>query len=59
MENEMTDCECGAHPMQSCDWWCGHNLTGEEIWERENPQLAETRKLREEIHDLKELIKTM
>jgi len=47
------ECECGAHWMQTCDWWCGQGLTSEEIWERENHELAETRKLRLEIAELR------
>jgi len=35
----MNDCECQAHYMQNCEWWCGLNLTSEEIALRNNPQL--------------------
>lgn len=56
----MSDCECGAHFMQNCTWWCGLNLTAEQIWERENPQLAtleKVKKLEKEISELKNMIK--
>lgn len=54
----MSDCECGAHYMQSCSWWCGQGLTDKEIWERENPVLAEIKKLNKEIKELKSLLDT-
>jgi hypothetical protein len=46
--------------MQNCTWWCGLNLTAEQIWERENPQLAtleKVKKLEKEISELKNMIK--
>ena len=53
----MNDCECGAHYLQNCFWWCGQKLTAKEIWERENPVAAEVKKLKEQVEDLKNIVR--
>lgn len=55
----MLECECGAHWMQSCSWWCGQGLSEEEIWRSENPELAEIRDLKSNISELKEVIQEL
>jgi len=56
----MSDCECGAHYMQSCSWWCG--LTQEQKnagWRSRNPAAYTADKvddLEKQIAELKVLI---
>lgn len=52
----MNDCECGAHWMQNCSWWCGQGLTARQIYERENPELAEIQNLKKELEEIKKLL---
>ena len=48
------DCECGAHWMQTCSWWCGKGLTDRQIWEAENPQAVQLEKISIQVKELKQ-----
>ena len=48
----MDDCECGAHFMQDCNWWCGKGLTRQQIWGAENPTQAKLERIEGRLNSI-------
>lgn len=59
----MSDCECGAHYMQNCSWWCGLSSGEYERQYRlrfpEKYTASKVDDLEKQILELKEMVKSL
>lgn len=59
----MSNCECDAHYLQNCSWWCGLSESEQqEQYEVQSPEKFTASKLKQletQIMELKEMIKSL